>query len=447
MQPFVKWAGGKRRLFEYINEFIEKAKILNRNPKRRYYEPFLGGGAVFFMLKPKNATISDINEDLINAYTVIQSDKYEKLIELLHNHENNYFNYEGGPENYYYLIREWDRNDNWKQEHDEVERAARLIFLNKTCYNGLYRVNSRGQFNTPIGRYKNPKICDEENIREIHAYLSDKKNDIKILNSSYQEVLKETNFGDIVYADPPYDYEDDDGFTKYQMNGFTFDDFKELKKECDEVLNRQGAVIISNNVTSKVSALMSKDLRYTTYYEENKYHTLRSINCNGLYRKSGYEVIYFGLSKKIPFPQANNMNTIVKLLMLTKSGFNENITEIGTNLKLTARQVSYYISALNYLGYTDFSKNLTEKALNLKQNKDLIENDILKTLEKNQFFSDCIKECKKYSNSEERKRIIIKKMNEHFSLNLAKNTMERRASTVLKWIEWYFIKQKKYLNK
>ena len=106
---------------------------------------------------------------------------------------------------------------------------------------------------------------------------------------------------------------------------------------------------------------MFKDLRYTTYYEENKYHTLRSINCNGLYRKNGYKVIYFGLSKRIPFPQANNMNTIVKLLMLTKSGFNENITEIGTNLKLTVRKVSYYISALNYLGYTDLVKILQKK--------------------------------------------------------------------------------------
>ncbi len=438
MQPFVKWAGGKRRLFEYINEFIEKAKELNKNPKRRYYEPFLGGGAVFFMLKPKRATISDINEDLINAYKVIQSNEYERLIELLHIHAEKYRNYEDGPENYYYMIREWDREENRKEKYDNVERAARLIFLNKTCYNGLYRVNSHGQFNTPVGRYKNPKICDEVNIREIHKYLSDKTNDIKILHSDYELSLKDTVFGDVVYADPPYDYEDDDGFTKYQMHGFTFDDFKKLKKACDEVLVRQGAVIISNNVTKKVSELMSDDRRYTLYYEENRYHTLRSINCNGLYRKTGYEVIYFGLSRIIPFPQANNINTIVKLLILSKYGFNGDTSEIEKKLKLKPRQISYYISALNYLQFTDFSKNLTDKALKLNQNKQLIEESILVTLKNDSFFSACIKDCKKIESSKERKEIIIKRMNSDLNLNLAKNTMERRAGTVLKWIKWYF---------
>lgn len=110
-------------------------------------------------------------------------------------------------------------------------RAARMIFLNRTCYNGLYRVNSKGQFNTPMGRYHNPLICDETNIKEIYEYLSNPENHIEIMNGSYEDAIKKAKDGDVIYNDPPYDYEDDDNFTKYQMAGFSFADFQKLKEK------------------------------------------------------------------------------------------------------------------------------------------------------------------------------------------------------------------------
>ena len=166
-----------------------------------------------------------------------------------------------------------------------------MIFLNRTCYNGLYRVNSKGQFNTPIGRYRNPTICDRQNITEIHEYLSSPENDIRILNGSYEEAIKLARDSDVIYIDPPYDYEDDDGFTKYQMSGFTFEDFRKLKSECDKALNKGAFVIISNNATQKVINLFEQDPNYKIFYDISKFPTLRSINCNGAERKTGKEAI------------------------------------------------------------------------------------------------------------------------------------------------------------
>ena len=159
MKPFVKWAGGKRQILSRINEYVQDS--IDDNPDYTYIEPFLGGGAVFFSLHPKKAIINDLNEDLINAYRIIKSDNYSELIDKLKEFSDEYHN---APDEFYYHIREWDRVDNWMGAHDDVDRAARMIFLNRTCYNGLYRVNSKGQFNTPMGRYRNPLICDETNI-------------------------------------------------------------------------------------------------------------------------------------------------------------------------------------------------------------------------------------------------------------------------------------------
>lgn len=145
VRPYLKWAGGKRQLVD---------EIRNRLPSRfnTYFEPFVGGGAVFFKLQRKKAVINDLNEELILTYKAIR-DNCKQLIEELETHKQN------NCKEYYYNLREWDRNDSFF-ELDEVKRAARLIYLNKTCYNGLYRVNSQGKFNTPYGRYDNPSIYD-----------------------------------------------------------------------------------------------------------------------------------------------------------------------------------------------------------------------------------------------------------------------------------------------
>ena len=220
MKPFIKWAGGKRQILKRINEFINDSEY--EGSSYTYIEPFLGGGAVFFDKCPPKAIINDLNSDLINAYRVIKSDKYLDLIEELKKHKLEYFK---DKDDHYYSVRAWDREEGWPNNHTDVERAARMIFLNRTCYNGLYRVNSKGQFNTPIGRYNNPTICDEENIKAIHEYFSNSNNSIEIMNESYEYAIRKSKDGDIIYIDPPYDYEDDDGFTKYHMKGFTFEDF------------------------------------------------------------------------------------------------------------------------------------------------------------------------------------------------------------------------------
>ena len=136
MKPFVKWAGGKRQILNRINVFIEDSIV--EGSSFTYIEPFLGGGAVFFDRRPNKAIINDLNEDLINAYQVIKSEKYLDLIDTLEEHA---FAYKFDPDDCFYEVRSWDREDGWPNNHTDVERAARMIFLNRTCYNGLYRVN------------------------------------------------------------------------------------------------------------------------------------------------------------------------------------------------------------------------------------------------------------------------------------------------------------------
>ena len=346
MKPFVKWAGGKRQILGRIQEFIKDSIADNEN--YTYIEPFLGGGAVFFDLAPRKAIISDLNDDLINAYKVIQSNEIESLIALLDEHAKAYFD---DPDGYYYEVRAWDRETGWPNNHTDVERAARMIFLNRTCYNGLYRVNLKGQFNTPIGRYKNPTICDRDNLREIHEYLSAKENDIRIFSNSYEITLAKAKDGDVIYIDPPYDYEDDDGFTKYQMTGFEFEDFVKLKKECDKTINRGAFDIISNNATQRVIELFEQDPNYKIFYDVSKFTTLRSINCLGSERKTGREAIFWGMNNNIPFPQANDMTKIIKLVMADKEVLNDKDKAMELIQVGTSRQVAYYLSALLFLKY------------------------------------------------------------------------------------------------
>jgi DNA adenine methylase len=182
-RPFVKWAGGKGQLLP---------ELMARVPKRFncYVEPFVGGGALFFHLQPEQAVLSDSNPELINLYVVIR-DQVEELIEDLGQHVYD--------REYYYRLRQVDRTpeyDGWSA----VEQASRLIYLNKTCYNGLYRVNSKGEFNVPFGRYKNPTILDENTLRACHEALQG----VDIECRDFREVWMDLGKGDFVYFDPPY---------------------------------------------------------------------------------------------------------------------------------------------------------------------------------------------------------------------------------------------------
>lgn len=428
MKPFVKWAGGKRQILKYIRKFIDNSHEENNNDFT-YIEPFLGGGAVFFDLLHKKAIVNDLNTDLINAYEIIKSEKYTDLIVSLKELDSMY---RENPDEFYYDKRAEDREYGWPDKYDKVHRAARMIFLNRTCYNGLYRVNSKGQFNTPIGRYSNPLICDEDNLVEIHNFLMD--NDIKIYNYSYEKVINMAKETDIIYIDPPYDYEDDDGFTKYQMNGFTFEDFKKLKSCCDRALERGAYVIISNNATNRVIELFD-DPKYKVYYDSNKLSTKRMINCNANERKTGREIIFWGVP--CIFPQANSLDKIVKLIMSDNDVlFDKEKAKIVLEVS-TDRQVSYYYSGLIYIGLVKSNKTLNDETLAAKNDMSKVKALIIEKLLEKELFS---KLYYYFENKEIDNELIIeevKKINSRLNID----TIKRRASTVKAWLEWIFLNQ------
>lgn len=228
--PVLKWVGGKRQLLDEIIPIIPKKYST-------YVEPFLGGAAVLFELQPNKAIINDYNKELINVYCVIRDFPEELINELEKHRENN-------SEEYFYQIRSLDRSDNFFYLTD-IERAARIIYLNKTCYNGLYRVNSSGQFNSPYGKYKNPNIVNEVTIRAVSKYLN--KNKIQIKNGDYKDVLKGLRKGAFVYLDPPYmPISSSSSFTGYTEGGFDYEKQKELRDECLK-LNKKGIKFLLSN--------------------------------------------------------------------------------------------------------------------------------------------------------------------------------------------------------
>lgn len=201
--PVVKWVGGKRQLIPEIEKYIPSHYTT-------YYEPFIGGGAVLFHLQPKKAIVNDINEELINLYQVIK-DNVDELIEDLKKHKN--------EPDYFYKIRELDRDMGKYQNLSSVERASRIHYLNKTCYNGLFRVNSQGQFNTPFGRYKNPNIVNEVTLRAVSKYFNSANISFKCCD--FEEAVKWARKDSFVYFDPPYDpVSDTSSFTGYDKGGF-----------------------------------------------------------------------------------------------------------------------------------------------------------------------------------------------------------------------------------
>lgn len=230
VSPILKWVGGKRQLLPEIIPMIE-------GNYSTYVEPFVGGGAVLFELQPKKAIINDFNSELVNVYCVVR-DHCEKLIKVLERHEEN------NSSDYFYEIRGLDREDSYSEMSD-VEKAARIIYLNKTCYNGLYRVNSSGFFNSPYGKYKNPNIVNAPVLRAMSLYLN--KNKIKIMNGDYKAVLKNLRRGAFVYLDPPYmPISTSAAFTGYTENGFSFEQQVELKEECDK-LRKKGIRFLQSN--------------------------------------------------------------------------------------------------------------------------------------------------------------------------------------------------------
>lgn len=267
VSPFVKWVGGKRQLLSEIKKHLP-------TQISKYYEPFIGGGALLFYIQPKSAVINDSNEELVNLYSTIKSSP-EELIADLANHKN--------TADYFYKIRGLDREKETYLQLNNVQRASRIIFLNKTCYNGLFRVNSSGEFNSPFGRYKNPDIVNEVTIRAVAKYLVDK--DIEILNTDYEQSLLSIKKEAFVYLDPPYDpISDSSSFTGYTKNGFDKNEQERLKKVCD-MLDKKGVkFLLSNSSTQFIKELYDS---YNISFIKAK----RSINSNGDGRGEVTEVL------------------------------------------------------------------------------------------------------------------------------------------------------------
>lgn len=265
--PVVKWVGGKRQLLD---------EITPRLPKRitSYCEPFLGGGAVLFSLQPKNAIVNDLNADLMLVYEVIR-DNVELLIAALEQHENT-------PE-YFYNIRDLDRDKDAYREMSSIERASRIIYLNKTCYNGLFRVNASGEFNSPFGHYKNPNIVNAPVLRAVSKYLT--ANNIQLFHMDFEEVLRQVPRGGFVYLDPPYDpVSDTASFTGYNRGGFGREEQERLKRCCDELTERRVRFLLSNSATSFIREL------YAGYTVEIV-HAKRTINSDASKRGAVEEVL------------------------------------------------------------------------------------------------------------------------------------------------------------
>ena len=241
IKPFVKWAGGKNQILDEIDKYLPVSF-------NNYYEPFLGGGALFFHLQPKKAIINDNNKDLVTAFECLKDQKlFEKLISKLQEHEKNH------NEKYYYEIRNLDREDKFKSLSN-VERAARMIYLNKSCFNGLYRVNSKGFFNVPSGKKLKLKTYEKENIEKIHDFLN--KNDTRILSDDFENVVKDAKEGDFVYFDPPYDVlEDKKTFTSYSKEKFDKSEQKRLAKVFRKLSDKGVKVMLSNHNTIFINEL------------------------------------------------------------------------------------------------------------------------------------------------------------------------------------------------
>ncbi len=246
VRPVLKWVGGKRQIINQIIEYVPKNFST-------YYEPFLGGGAVLFELQPKKAIINDINAELINLYEIIKKN-VEELIEDLKQHKN--------EKAYFYHLRELDRN---KEEYNRLtpsQKAARLVYLNKTCYNGLFRVNKAGQFNTPFGNYKNPNIVDEYTLKAVSNYFN--KAQISFTCQDFEDTLKGIRKGAFVYFDPPYDpISDTSSFTGYDKGGFDRNEQIRLKKTCDWLNDKNVKFLLSNSATDFIKELY-KDYKIVT---------------------------------------------------------------------------------------------------------------------------------------------------------------------------------------
>ncbi len=270
-KPFVKWAGGKRQLIPILNDNLPKSF-------GTYYEPFLGGGALLFHIlterNGKKCSISDLNSDLVLAYTTIRN-RIDELISSLKCHERNY---QKDSKSYFYSVRE-------STPRSEIEKTSRLIFLNRTCFNGLYRVNSKGKFNVPLGKYTNPNIVNEQNLRSVSDIL--RSSNVSIKCRDFESVLRDAKKGDLVYFDPPYQpVSSTANFTSYTNKDFTSDDLCRLAELCMKLDSKGCKVLLSNSDSKEVSDMFS-----SKPWKVSKIQANRSINSDSKKRTGHFELL------------------------------------------------------------------------------------------------------------------------------------------------------------
>ncbi len=271
--PILKWAGGKRQLLERILPLIP-------NDYNRYFEPFLGAGAVLLAIQPRRAIVNDTNTELINVYHVIK-DTPDELINILKKYDQQHC------KEFYYKIRDIDRDSVRFENLSVVEKAARTIYLNRTCYNGLYRVNKAGHFNTPIGRNTVVKIVNENGIRKISEYLNE--NELRIMSTDYREALKGIRKKDFVFLDPPYYPTGKDSFIRYGSRIFGKESQEDLKRYCDVLNGREIRFIQTNACCDEIKELYKE-------YRIIEVDVRRSINAKAEGRKDKEVIIlnYWG---------------------------------------------------------------------------------------------------------------------------------------------------------
>ena len=278
-KPFVKWAGGKRSI-------IDKLIKLSPDNYDTYYEPFVGGGAMLFELAPKNAVINDYNIELMNVYNCIKDErKFNLMCKELNKNETNH------SEEYYYEIRSLDKDKKKFNKLADYKRAARTIYLNKACFNGLYRVNSKNEFNVPFGKKLKINTYDGINLGIVYSFLN--LNDIKILSTDFETAIKDAKKGDFIYFDPPYD-SDTSTFNSYTENGFGKEEQIRLSNVYKDLDKRGCYVMLSNYNTSLVKELY-KD------YNFNYIEAQRNIGAKAKDRGIVEEVIITNYTNKKEF--------------------------------------------------------------------------------------------------------------------------------------------------
>ncbi len=265
--PILKWVGGKRQLLDTFTPLLPP-KITS------YCEPFVGGGALLFHLQPDIAYVNDINADLMCVYAAVK-EKVDELVDELKKYKN--------EPDFFYAVRDWDRDREKYKSLSDVQKAARILYLNKTCYNGLYRVNNAGEFNSPFGRYRDPNIVNEPVLRAVSAYFN--AAEVYFSSVDYADVLKGVAKGTFVYLDPPYDpVSETSSFTGYSKGGFSKDEQTRLRECCDELHRRGVKFMLSNSATPFI-------LEQYSNYHITVVQAKRAINSVGNKRGGVDEVV------------------------------------------------------------------------------------------------------------------------------------------------------------